>query len=779
MENNKSNSFFHPDDIVNTKTSSFFHPDDISDEDKEILASAMGTKEPNISAGESFLKGAQQGLTLGHSDELAGATGAALEGATSSPSEGQTKLDQILQAYREYRDPERKQIALAEKQHPGMSFAGNLAGGALIPGGIFGEEAQLAKNLPLKDAVKEITKSGIKTGSKIGSIVGEGTSDTDITNGEPGQLTNAVVDTAKGGLAGAALGPILPLAGAGIKGLAKSTVNEFPTLAKSFDAFKKGLSGEKLTGGELEPAMKELTSFSEEVGNVLTGRKTSAGKALEKSAKKYEELGGSINLDKVDELINRADNILKSPKVPEQYKAEVAKNKNYLEQLKSGVRQEKLVQDYEKVARINQQNQKRFADVQDKIALQNRNSEVVPKVAEEQLKQQAAKIREQTGQDIQFNEPQQIIDSATGKQVASMEETVPSLDQESNNFINDATATLSPETQGIAEETPMKLVQNVIPTDARNIKQITLPSGKKAVEFEIGETGRIKQLPLPEEMQSTPLKTVETREGGYGTNASPTDALRIKQYASRLGYTTDPDKIEAAKLMSSLASDLNNQLQAAPGMSRASNEYSQISNLMSDTFKVAPDDSNEIITQKIADTFDKLTSGELAAKDRIKLQQFLNTVKDIPGVGDKILPKFQALSEKLPFLHYTAQEGFTVLGQVGGKTVSAANILGRSIKGAADTVAGVTAGTTEAISAMVPEDIKKLTIKLYATGGKTGKMLAAELAKLPDKDIRAKQALMFSIMQNPSYRKLLNSYGTTENKDTSNPFEIKNEPGSK
>lgn len=169
------------------------HEDDVKPADQPKEESASPKKD--WSKLESAGQGAVQGATAGFSDELGGAMGAGMEKILPSGNKDKKSMAEL---YREYRDMQRRRNKGAEEANPGSYLAGNIAGG--VAGAAALPSAALAK------------MGAVGAGAAIGGATGLGSSDADLTSGNPSEYKRALEDTTIGaglGVAGGAIGESL------------------------------------------------------------------------------------------------------------------------------------------------------------------------------------------------------------------------------------------------------------------------------------------------------------------------------------------------------------------------------------------------------------------------------------------------------------------------------------------------------------------------------------------------------------------------------------------
>lgn len=177
---------------------------------------AAGSTKPDIGALQSFLTGAEQGLTANFGDELRGANAAAglppavqmatkaigPLGAMAQPVVGLARLgmeyltggDEAAKRYAGARDDFRELVKTAEAQHPVASIAGNVAGAVALPGGAMLQAA----TLPARMA------RGAAVGAGYGGLAGAGEG-TDTAS----RLTGGAIGAATGAGVGAVAPPLV------------------------------------------------------------------------------------------------------------------------------------------------------------------------------------------------------------------------------------------------------------------------------------------------------------------------------------------------------------------------------------------------------------------------------------------------------------------------------------------------------------------------------------------------------------------------------------------
>jgi len=214
--------------------------------------------------GMAALAGIGQGGSFGFGDELAGAAGGAYDTLTNPAAPGQSKLDQLMEQYKGYRDLARRTNKELETSNPKSYLAGEIGGAvvspanALLPGTSLGKGASgLSKLL-----------NSLKAGTTAGAAAGLGSSEAPTAGGD-------IENTIQGAKTGAIAGGILPVA-AGIGGFAAETAGG-TKLAKAIkQAYKYGKAGEDVVSSNATRPLEE--AITNESGNVLGELRGEAGK---------------------------------------------------------------------------------------------------------------------------------------------------------------------------------------------------------------------------------------------------------------------------------------------------------------------------------------------------------------------------------------------------------------------------------------------------------------------------------------------------------------------
>jgi len=263
----------------------------------------------NLGAG---LVSALQSGTFGLSDELIGALetpGRAFEKAQP----GESFLDKIGRIYKEQRDLERANIKRAEEEAPIASTIGSLGGAFAMPGAWLAKGGLAAtKALP---AIAETAPNLVKAlqsplgrmttgGAEAGALMGLGTS-------EKEDLGGMLSDTYSGAKSGALFGGGLGIAGK----LLSKIPGIFPRVSSSLE---KGQKGIKITSPEYEKnVIEKAQKEAQELTDVITGKQQILQETIEEGEKKafqtLEKTRNSVN-NKLDDIQKNTSDYLENQK---------------------------------------------------------------------------------------------------------------------------------------------------------------------------------------------------------------------------------------------------------------------------------------------------------------------------------------------------------------------------------------------------------------------------------------------------------------------------------
>jgi hypothetical protein len=255
---------------------------DAFDMDKFLAETAPANPRAKTAGGESFLRGAGQGASLGFGDELYGVVGAIVNPTGSDKP--------FADRYRESRDFARRKDATAQLDNPKLYGGGAVTGGimsAIVPGAVAAKAGQAMNT--------------VKGAAAIGGLTGAGMSDADPLKSSD-ELKRFGLDVGKGAATGAVFQKGFQLLG--------KVANKFRPSELEKTANIKTLKAAGYMGPELK-AMSEAEKQTagrtlHDLGIVkafdsLDDVATKAGAAKEKSGQAIGEA-----LDSVDDLVARS-----------------------------------------------------------------------------------------------------------------------------------------------------------------------------------------------------------------------------------------------------------------------------------------------------------------------------------------------------------------------------------------------------------------------------------------------------------------------------------------
>lgn len=291
----------------------------LSTDDKQSVVNYLQHQQPGM--GEAILGGAQQGLTLSHTPQISGVMGAALEKGADLVGQGTGDNKSLVDLYHEYKQAARKRLDEAEKTHPNAFTAGTLGGGTLgaLGGGMAlkaaglgagaaagaGEAAEAAPTMAAR------LRQGAAIGAGAGAVSAEGNSDAPYLSG---QMAADVLQGAEGGaIAGAALTPAVAAVagagravGAGVGKLARST---FPDVAENFrQGFgKEGPGSERwLIGPEgATQTAEQSRTMSAEFPQVIDDLASQQAQLKHSVINEAAEKGVRVDPKKIDAFVER------------------------------------------------------------------------------------------------------------------------------------------------------------------------------------------------------------------------------------------------------------------------------------------------------------------------------------------------------------------------------------------------------------------------------------------------------------------------------------------
>jgi peptidoglycan hydrolase-like protein with peptidoglycan-binding domain len=750
-------------------------------EDTEEVSSTFGNTPSQL---EAFARGAGEGATFGFSDEILGGLGAAKDVATTDKT-----ISDFLDLYRQKRDVQEGERLEAEAAHPGTSVAGNLLGGIAVPGvGALGATAKGVGGV-------------MKAGAIGGALAGLGTSDADLTKGEFLDAGKDVLSTAAAGaLTGGVIHGGINLGKKGLDAAGKLDVVQ--NLVKSLNFGKKGV--DLVTQEGREAIEKKLTDNTGEfVGDLEKARKAAG---VEVGAQKKAHLASGVNTDVRDELkvlSDKADELLASD-LPEM-KAEGQRLKDFVNSkttiekdleiplgefvpgktipAKEGTRKK---MEYE-IARLQDQANADGLNVTYKI----RETEIQgkPHLAIQKLERKVG------------DTPEKLVATAG----TSTSETVPV------NKVKKLYTEISPETEQKAEEELFKLrakakLENtdktyevvrdemdgtlgVVETSSktRTIKgepELSLDRGLESSIQEDFSAGKpVLDLPFVPEMTEPAQykelgKYLARVKAGEKTTLSPEELQQLQRELAALGGYTDAGLKHAGPITQKVRGTISEKL--PEGLRGANKKFSDYTNLIKDELKIDPstldfDEAGEIIINRNLETRIENTISRIA-KDtqsgrtaRRTIDRYFEGLEKLDKpLADKYREKFRDVAESYDLAEKT--KNFNPLSPThyySKLPIRVGNAIGQGVKNAAEN-SPKTFQAAKNFSNKIGN-----AVKILSTGHQQGTAALAEkarakglnnlsdmLVKISENSDQIKRnALVFSLLQQPGYREQLNEIG--------------------
>lgn len=776
------------------------------------LASSGGpvnlTKPNDLSAQASAgIESVGRGATLGFGDEAAGVTGAigetlarGLGGADIPAPAGDDSLSRLQNLYAEYRDSARRREEKQKEAFPATTFAGEMAGGFALPGGSLTKGIQgMSKGL---QATRLAAVSGL-----AGGLASAGMTKANPIDQTAEFMGDVGMGTAGGTVLGGAMLPVASALGSGVNKMTK-VIKEVPAIAGALEQFRRGLKGEKLVGTEAAQnvgtemaqfgmdAFKKLIGTSKDPGEVLR-----SGKLREEILKNAKASGQEIPIEKVDEIINDLrEKLLNIKDLSPAAGREAAQLQEILATSKEGKEvqrlkkealplKENLIEQKEHLLRDKLVREKGIdpEDISSEFVKTDDPNIVVGRVMqktkgidpvnemEQLVSVQRAKLKVDDG-DLRYDF---VPGDDPNLTVARVHQKIKPVD--TNEEMKQLLSLQRSKKQATENVRPDDFSYEVTPSEnpkemVGRIYQIARdgegnPTGRKVLQQRIfspeeveGTEKVIQQKIFDKRNMSTSMKSLaqkdfqtselgpqfkesmETvREGGRDlTNPSEVDTLRqgISSFA-KMG-----DKPAQSREVLGAASEATTKLSQAlqesvPEYATATTKFGAAKDAVKalgiDESRT-PQEARDKIISYLNQLYKEDATG-IIAKERLKdFRKELATAN--PELERSMGPTFEELSRKYELVRETTKPGFLLLG-------------GMTPRGAGYALGNVTGRFLKAVGELPPEGFQQIASKLTSKGTSASVGLAKVLEQAATKDLRGRNALMFSIMQNPAYRKML------------------------
>lgn len=686
--------------------------------------------DDDVSMSEAMVRSGIAGATadLSIPVEAGGkAIGRKLEQLLAEPSlDIPSKEIPFKELYRQERKEVGERLKAGEEEFPIATTTASLGGGALaalIPGGA---ALKATKGLSLLEKIRQGATAGMKVGAAYGGLSGGIRSEADITKGleaVPELARDVAIGSGVGAVGGTVLGGSVPVIGEALSKGGKAIIEkgkDLPFIHLPVKAFESELKGEKIPYSidALKQAGMNIAEQLESVQDKITklGKKygRQVGKALSIATEKGAEsdYGPALTQAK-EELIQLRSNVTgKAAKEIDNVINEIDNRLLGPEQMVPTTKQKMGVVGEEKV----------------KVPVEKRRTIVGDEKA---LEEELIRIKQKA--------------ELAGVDPEDFDIRVQEQDGVKTGFI--VKKNRDPKTGELVNgESPIGSKMKMITEDEAPYVEKMVPK-KGMIEEEVLESQRLGGKP------SGPVKEMEQYRKSFQKQTPiegrEFESPEVSGILSRTGkQMKEADEIALAEVSDRLGDFYK----------KAKQGYA---NIMGSEFKGIEPLADLIPTQQqIQDlTAGKKNSGEVL----YKLNQFFTRFKEIaPRLAESERKAFEKLSDRFNLLAARSGQA-TLISPNAGLIERFAGFAGVGSAALAGRAARLGMKVGEAIT-KTPQRVAQAVLTKY--GPEKAKPLINVLQNLEQRDNVGRNALMFTIMQNPAYREMLN--------DTF-PEEMKNE----
>lgn len=687
----------------------------------------------------AFGRGASQGLTFGLADELYGlgstgdVSGAAsalkryVSGEERTPEEG-------LSEYEKARDEARASLKESEEAYPLTTIGGNIAGGLapiLASGGLgllgrgAGAAAGASEAMTAAKAAAEAQKlkglAGVLSragesatvGAGYGMAAGVGTGEKNLSH-----------DVMHGGLMGGVLGGGLSVAGSAIGGAAKGIASLKP-VKNLIEGFKLGKAGESV--GEVEQAQAGWKFVNETLDNLYKESKD-AGDMYQKIKAETDQVPIANRQEFIGKILDGVEKLPDDP-VTGPTKDKLKKLLEYYSKGKATTKEvsETITDDSKIQGLLNKVKEKNAAQELDKLNApkERYSADLVDSAASETGL--ADVVKDNLKGKISSYGPNKGGYSRAAEKAALNNEKLALAEQEFNKY----GYTLEKESTSHGDVFYIK--------------------NQKTGQRE-GRPYFMEDL-IPE--QKTITKTVEEfpelpKDITYGESKNLIEGLRSIGYETGEGLA----KGEAQGAYKQLKSLRDQAVEGLPEANRKYGALSKIDEILkldSSTWKnYGPEDKKKLFNF-IKDLTDATKPEKAEQLDNLVAQ--LNNVN--PGLGEQFKQKALKISQNIELssgggdLIKIGPKGVGL--NISGNAAKVGNITGKAYSENAEAFKKFGKQVVDAS----PESIRSMAAAMASKGTETAKSLGRIIGSLENKDRIGRNAVMFTIMQNPAYREEL------------------------
>lgn len=735
--------------------------------DMDLGLDEFGMPREKVSRDSAFMRGAEEGLTLGFASEIGSGLGAGMEVLSGAdlgplggpnpafaPQPGENKLDQFRRLYGEYRKINDPRYEIAAEEHPGPFTLGSIGGGLIapIPG-----LAQLGKAPQGAGMLTNFMKGGsqlqgaAKAGLVGGTVIGAGMSPTNIITNPEQDLPQFANDVIVGGEFGTGLGVAMPV----MQGLANVTGQGLKAtgqmVAKPFkEGFKYGSKGELLVGSEAEGRVQsEITKFGKDLPKEFQKDLNELAKMRRQLIDEAQEAGVQVNWQELDQQIEQA--------LSRDIKTNLPEVRQQLERFREVIKTAKLGPEVQRVRQIHMPKEGptqlgQFAQNFEMLKQANpaKSLGTTADDLQTQLEKFQAEQRAIPGKHQPYGEAELIYEpmQSPGQQLGVIRQ--PKFDEEGLNVgYNKISSKVVDENEIASLGEPEMIFQK---TGEPNtvigiVRQPQLNKQGKVIGYKELDSS---ELPIEEAAQ---LKTIsETVRSGGRDLQKPEELFRLYKDLEARAQTAHQD---VQPLHNETAKGLKNLFRkTVPGTQELDD---QIHTIKSGLEKLGIDETIKLdekqAMERITNFVNQIESGgATGGKAKENLKDFLSQIAKVdPAKADRLKTQMSEMAEKAKFTKSRQLFGFYLprpLATPGEALRAAGNITGLGV---------------HKLSQKAPEELMNMATKFKELRAsfpdrypKTAEFLSKELERAANATSeRHKNAILFGTMQNPAYRKML------------------------
>lgn len=705
--------------------------DKATDLSKQFDALPGGSNSEYSTLGAGAM-GAVKGATFGFDDEIGGIAKALYDKGVGG------KKEDFWDLYTKVRDSIRQEHAAAEEQHPVASFAGEMAGGILPM--VAAPEALLGKAaIKGADWLTKAKALGM-TGAKVGAIAGLGNSNADLTKGQVGQ---AAADTAGGAASGAILGGVvMPAVEGAVTSVGKGAMNiakSFPVIGENMETFKRAAAGNDLLGKQNETTQL-ANQLAHGINDTLTEMRANAGEARDLAIQAASDTGIGVDPHAwADKWIKQAQD-----KLPGASDDNIQIINDFIKKIKSIVG--------ETTSKVDTYIPLESGLSADELAMQKVQSKMTSSslADKEQAKQIISTLKEEVASG-KLN-PNDEADLARMQQLLAKAERL----SKGNDFAPEIQKDVGTELEGVinprgAEKKPV----------VETIKQNPFDAKVAHIVSEVTDRGVETLTPKQTSDFATELNQAYR---GYSDSSdymgrelfggAKKDLQQLIKDAAKLPTSAKEDAVQAFnKALESYQEETGNFI----GIAKTQESLGQSG------FNAA--DNNVSKLQTMIQNYNKPGSNSKIAIDAALKELAKAYPEEALSIGQLIADTSKnrdiamGLSAQSPLatnlLHASAKAVMMQIARLGGLAYGGILKYGG---GAASNTSGALVNIGNAIYGASPEMIQGMTDKASAMGGAFGNMVAKTLGSIADAPQTKQRAILFTLMQQPDFRKFAQEY---------------------